>query len=136
MYSEENSSEEVAYNPPTVIEEIPITVSQRAPDKKAWSNPPTDQMCFVNFNMARNNQMQDHVLLNIQIVRCKPDEICDPTSPDSSESQYYGNDLGYVFFKALKSSYLVRPFWDSKFKRFSLLKIKLYIVTNLNFAPS
>ena len=104
MYSEENSSEEVAYPPPTVTEDIPITVSQRAPDKKALPNPPTDQMCFVNLNMARSNQMQDHVLLNIQIVRCKPDEICDPTSPDSSESQYYGNDLGYVFFKAMKFS--------------------------------
>ena len=112
VYSEENSSEEIAYPPPTVTEDIPITVSQWAPDKKAWPNPnpPTDQMCFVKFNMARSNQMQDHVLLNIQIVRCKPDEICDPTSPDSSESQYYGNDLGYVFFKAMKSSYLVRPF--------------------------
>ena len=117
VYSEENSSEEIAYPPPTVTEKIHITVSQQAPDKKAWPNPnpPTDQMCFVNFNMARSNQMQDHVLLNIQIVRCKPDEICDPASPDSSESQYYGNDLGYVFFKAMKSSYLLRPFWDSKF---------------------
>ena len=94
-----------------VTEEIFITVSQRAPDKKALSNPPTDQMCFVNFNMARSNQMQDHVLLNIQIVQCKPDEICEP----AKESQYLGHDLGYVFFKAMKSSYLVRPFWDSKF---------------------
>ena len=66
----------------------------RAPDKDAWPNPPTDQMCFVNLNMARSNQMQDHVLLNIQIVRCKPDEICDP----AKESQYLGHDLGYVFF--------------------------------------
>ena len=96
MYSEENSSEEIAYPPPTVTEDIPITVSQWAPDKKAWPNPnpPTDQMCFVKFNMARSNQMQDHVLLNIQIVRCKPDEICDP----AKESQYLGHDLGYVFF--------------------------------------
>ena len=96
VYSEENSSEEIAYPPPTVTEKIHITVSQQAPDKKAWPNPnpPTDQMCFVKFNMARSNQMQDHVLLNIQIVRCKPDEICDP----AKESQYLGHDLGYVFF--------------------------------------
>ena len=55
--------------------------------------PTTDQMCFVNGNMARNSERQD-VLWNIQIVQCKPDEICDP----ARESQYYGRGLGYVFF--------------------------------------
>ena len=94
VYSEETSSEEVAYHPPTVTEEIPITVSQQALDMKAWPSPSSDQMCFVNFNMARNQQMQDHVLLNIQIVRCKPDEICNP----AEDSQYRGQDLGFVFF--------------------------------------
>ena len=55
--------------------------------------PTTVQMCFVTENMARNSQMQDHVLLNIQVIRCKPDEFCDP----AKDSQYYGQGLGYVF---------------------------------------
>jgi hypothetical protein len=38
--------------------------------------------------------MDDHVLLNIQVIECKPDETCDP----AMESQYYGWGLGYVFF--------------------------------------
>ena len=54
--------------------------------------PTTVQMCFVTENMARNSQMQDHVLMNIQIIRCKPDEFCNP----AKESQYYGQGLGYV----------------------------------------
>ena len=59
-------------------------------EKEVAPRPFTDQMCFVNQDMARNSQM----LLNIEIVRCKSDEICDP----AKESQYYGNGLGYVFF--------------------------------------
>ena len=48
--------------------------------------------------------------------------------------------------KAMKSSYLLRPFWDLKLWRFSLLKImtgrqlwinaRLSLITNLNFATS
>ena len=71
MYSKETSKEEVAPHPLNL----------------------TDQMCFVDLNMARNSENQD-VLMNIQIVKCKPDEICDP----ARESQYYGKGLGYVFF--------------------------------------
>ena len=54
-------------------------------------------MCFMdgfNQNIARS-QMKDNVLFNIQIIKCKPDEICNPTTPDS---EYYGFGLGYVFF--------------------------------------
>ena len=55
----------------------------------------TVQMCFVQkFKDGRNSQMDDHVLLNIQVIECKPDETCDP----AMESQYYGWGLGYVFF--------------------------------------
>ena len=52
-------------------------------------DPPTVQMCFVS-GMDRN-EIQD-VLMNIQIVQCKPDEICIP----AKKSQY--KCLGYVFF--------------------------------------
>ena len=52
--------------------------------------PFTVQMCFVDLNMGR----REDILLNIQIIKCKPDEICDP----ARESQYYGHGLGYVFF--------------------------------------
>ena len=55
--------------------------------------PFNDIMCFVDVNMGRNSENQ-HVLGNIQIVQCKPNEICDP----ARESQYYGRGLGYVFF--------------------------------------
>ena len=55
--------------------------------------PFTDQMCFVTQDMGRNSMNQD-VLLNIQIVQCKPGEICE----QQRESQYYGMGLGYVFF--------------------------------------
>ena len=61
---------------------------------KAPPPPPTTvQMCFVTENMGRSSQMQDHVLLNIQIIGCKPDEFCNP----AKESQYFGRGLGYVF---------------------------------------
>ena len=70
------------------------TVTASSEEQEVAPHPVTDQMCFVDQNMARNSQMQDHVLLNIQIVRCKPDEICNP----AKESQYYGRGLGYVFF--------------------------------------
>jgi len=54
-------------------------------------HPPFNiQMCFVDQTMARS-QMKDKVLLNIQIIQCKPDEICNPTIPDS---EYYGQGLG------------------------------------------
>ena len=54
----------------------------------------TDQMCFVKNDMARNSEMHDTgVFLTIQIVQCKPNEICDP----ARESQYHGRGLGYVF---------------------------------------
>jgi len=52
--------------------------------------PTTVQMCFVTENMGRSSQVQDHVLLNIQVIRCKPDEFCDP----AKESQYNGQGLG------------------------------------------
>ena len=55
--------------------------------------PFTDQMCFVTQDMGRNSMNQD-VLLNIQVVQCKPGEICE----QQRESQYYGMGLGYVFF--------------------------------------
>ena len=73
MYSKETSSEEVAPHP----------------------HPPTftAQMCFVTQDMAPRSERHD-VLMNIQIVQCKPGEICDP----ARESQYYGRGLGYVFF--------------------------------------
>ena len=58
--------------------------------------PFTDQMCFVTQDMGRNSMNQD-VLLNIQIVRCKPGEICE----QQRESQYYGMGLGYVCFLSL-----------------------------------
>ena len=51
--------------------------------------PFTDQMCFVTQDMGRNSMNQD-VLLNIQIVQCKPGEICE----QQRESQYYGMGLG------------------------------------------
>ena len=51
--------------------------------------PFTDQMCFVTQDMGRNSMNQD-VLVNIQIVRCKPGEICE----QQRESQYYGMGLG------------------------------------------
>ena len=39
--------------------------------------------------------MKDEILLNIQIIQCKPNEICNPTNP---ESKFYGYGLGYVYF--------------------------------------
>ena len=62
--------------------------------RPTFTRPPfNDIMCFVDVNMGRNSENQ-HVLGNIQIVQCKPNEICDP----ARESQYYGRGLGYVFF--------------------------------------
>ena len=61
-------------------------------NQKMGPFPPfTDQMCFVTQDMGRNSMNQD-VLLNIQIVQCKPGEICE----QQRESQYYGMGLGYV----------------------------------------
>ena len=55
-------------------------------------------MCFVqNFTDGRNSQMEDHVLLNIQVVECKPGETCFP----ALESQYYGMGLGWVFLQVI-----------------------------------
>ena len=52
-------------------------------------------MCFVEkFAEERNSQKDDLVLLNIQVVKCKSDESCDP----AMETQYYGRGLGYVSF--------------------------------------
>ena len=77
MHSKETSLEAVVTHP-----------------RPPFIRPPfTDIMCFVDVNMGRNSENQ-HVLLNIQIVRCKPNEICNP----AKESQYYGRGLGYVFF--------------------------------------
>ena len=60
------------------------------PKPKMGPFPPfTDQMCFVTQDMGRNSMNQD-VLVNIQIVRCKPGEICE----QQRESQYYGMGLG------------------------------------------
>ena len=59
-------------------------------NQKMGPFPPfTDQMCFVTQDMGRNSMNQD-VLVNIQIVRCKPGEICE----QQRESQYYGMGLG------------------------------------------
>ena len=51
--------------------------------------PPTVQMCFVS-GMDRS-EIQN-VLMNIQIIQCKPDEICIP------EKEFQYKCLGYVFF--------------------------------------
>ena len=59
--------------------------------------PETVQMCFVGPKMARNSMRPDNVLLNIQIIRCKPAESCFP----AEDSEYYGMGLGYVFFKII-----------------------------------
>ena len=90
MYSKETSVENVV---PTQIH-IENVVTPIVP---LPSLPPfTDQMCFVTQDMGRNSMNQD-VLLNIQIVQCKPGEICE----QQRESQYYGMGLGYVCFLSL-----------------------------------
>ena len=80
MYSKETSVE--------------IVVPQRPlPGPEILLPPFTDQMCFVTQDMGRNSMNQD-ILMNIQVVQCKPGEICE----QQRESQYYGMGLGYVCF--------------------------------------
>ena len=74
------------YVEPAVSKETSVEIVGPQP------RPFTVQMCFVDLNIYdRSNR---DILLNIQIIQCKPDEICDP----ARESQYYGHGLGYVFF--------------------------------------
>ena len=68
------------------------------------TNPPpplpyTDEMCFVTESSNPRNSERQDVLWNIQIVRCKIGEICDPVMQGLAiQSPYNEWGLGYVFF--------------------------------------